>query len=106
MVVGQPLPPARLRGTAKQVHWARNLRAEVLADIHAIRDGAAARLRGDQLDQHAIQGYTEIVEAADTLVAEERASWWIDHRRCSAHSLLQERIDAARQAAALEGGSQ
>ena len=102
IVVGQPLAPPRLRGTDPQVHWALRIRARLLPDIHAVRDGAAARLRDDHLlSELEVQGYAAMVEAADSLIAEERAGWWIDRRGHHAHSLVQERVEAAR--AALEG---
>ena len=102
IIVGQPLVPARLRGTDRQVAWALRIRAELLPEIHAIRDGSAGRLRIDDLSAEESRGYAEIVEATDTLIAEERASWWIDRRGHSTHSLLQERVEAARRTADVE----
>lgn len=104
-VVGQPLAPPRLRGTDRQVAWALRIRADLLPDIHAVRDGAAGRLRVDDLTANETTGYAFIVEAADTLIAEERASWWIENRGCSVHSLLQQRVISARQAAPAEARS-
>lgn len=102
IVVGQPLAPPRLRGTDAQVQWALRIRAQLLPDVHAVRDGAAARVRDDRLlSEPEVQGYAAMVEAADSLIAEERAGWWIDRRGHHAHSLVQERVEAAR--AALEG---
>jgi hypothetical protein len=97
-VVGQPLAPARLHGTDRQVVWALRIRAEFLPEVHAIRDGSAGRLRIGDLGPDESRGYAEIIEACDTLIAEERASWWIDRRGHSPHSLLQERVQAARRA--------
>ena len=102
IVVGQPLAPARLRGTDRQVAWGLRIRAEQLPDIHAIRDGSAGRLRIGGLTAEEVSGYTAIVEACDTLIAEERATWWIDRRGHSPHSLLHERVEAARRAASGE----
>ena len=99
IVVGQPLAPARLRGSDRQVAWGLRIRADILPGVHAIRDGSAGRLRMGCLSREEAEGFTAIVEACDTLIAEERASWWIDRRGHSAHSLLQERVAAARQAA-------
>ena len=99
IVVGQPLAPPRLRGTDSQITWALRIRAQMLPEIHAIRDGSAGRLRVDDLQPEETRGYSEIVEACDTLLAEERASWWIDRRGHSPHSLLKERVEAARRAA-------
>jgi hypothetical protein len=48
------------------------VRADLLPDIHAVRDGAAGRLRVDDLSLDDARGYAEIVEAADTLIAAER----------------------------------
>jgi hypothetical protein len=98
-VVGQPLAPARLCGTDRQVAWALRIRAEQLPDIHAIRDGSAGRLRVDDLSPDEASGYAAIVEACDTLIAEERATWWIARRGHSPHSLLHERVEAARRTA-------
>jgi hypothetical protein len=100
--VGEPIAPARLHGTDRQVAWAQRIRAELLPEIHAIRDGSAGRLRFDDLQPEEIRGYSAIVEACDTLLAEERASWWIDRRDHSPHSLLKERVEAARRAAPSE----
>ena len=99
IVVGQPLAPPRLRGTDSQITWALRIRAQMLPEIHAIRDGSAGRLRIGALSPEEADGYSAIVEAADTLIAEERAGWWIDRRGHSAHSLLQERVGGARRAA-------
>jgi hypothetical protein len=98
--VGEPIAPAGLHGTDRQVAWALRIRAELLPEIHAIRDGSAGRLRVDDLLPEETCGYSEIVEACDTILAEERASWWIDRRGHSSHSLLKERVEAARRAAA------
>lgn len=95
MIVGQPLAPPRLRGSDPQVRWALRIRARLLPDIHALRDGAASRLRG-RLSEAEAEGYSAIVEAADTVIAEERAAWWIDRRGHNAHGLVQERVEAAR----------
>ena len=102
IVVGQPLAPARLRGTDRQVTWALRIRAEQLPDVHAIRDGSAGRLRADDLSPEEVGGYAAIVEACDTVIAEERASWWIDRRGHSPHTLLHERVEGARRAAGAE----
>ena len=102
IVVGQPLAPPRLRGTDSQIAWALRIRAEILPEIHAIRDGSAGRLRIGTLSSEEAEGYSAIVEAADTLIAEERAGWWIDRRGHSTHSLLQERVEAACRAASVE----
>jgi hypothetical protein len=99
IVVGQPLAPARLRGSDRQVAWGLRIRADILPDVHAIRDGSAGRLRIGHLSTEEAEGFTAIVEACDTLIAEERASWWIDRCGHSAHSLLEERVRTARQAA-------
>lgn len=98
IVVGQPLAAPRLRGSDAQVRWALRIRAQLLPEIHAIRDGAAGRLRSGTLLPTQSEGYSAIVEAADTLIAEERAGWWIDRRGHSAHSLVHERVEAARAA--------
>ena len=95
IVVGQPLAPPRLRGTDSQIAWALRIRAQMLPEIHAIRDGSAGRLRIGALSSEEAEGYSAIVEAADTLIAEERAGWWIDRRGHSTHSLLHERVEAA-----------
>lgn len=103
IVVGQPLAPARLRGSDRQVAWALRVRAALLPDVHAIRDGAAARLRSTQVAATEAEGYAAIVEAADALIAEERAAWWIDMRGHSGHSLVQQRVESARRAIDVEG---
>jgi hypothetical protein len=102
IVVGQPLAPPRLRGTDSQIAWALRIRAEILPEIHAIRDGSAGRLRIGALSSEEADGYSAIVEAADTLIAEERAGWWIDRRGHSTHSLLHERVEAACRAASVK----
>ena len=99
IVVGQPLAPPRLRGTDSQIAWALRIRAQLLPEIHAVRDGSAGRLRLGDLSSEEAEGYSAIVEAADTLIAEERAGWWIDRRGHSTHSLLHERVDVACRAA-------
>jgi hypothetical protein len=98
IVVGQPLAPARLRGSDRQVARGLRIRADILPAGHAIRDGSAGRLRIGHLSTEEAEGFTAIVEACDTLIAEERASWWIDRRGHSADSLLQKRVQAARAA--------
>jgi len=64
IVVGQPLAPPRLRGTDSQIAWALRIRAQMLPEIHAIRDGAAGRLRIGALSSEDVDGYSAIVEAA------------------------------------------
>lgn len=103
-IVGQPIAPARLRGSDRQVAWALRVRAAVLPHIHEIRDGAAARLRTPHLTEAEAEGYAIMVEAADSLIADERAGWWIDMRGHSAHSLVAERVARARRAVAREEG--
>ena len=98
IVVGQPLAPARLRGSDRQVAWGLRIRADILPEVHAIRDGSAGRLRVGHLSAEEAEGFTAIVEACDTLIAEQRATWWIDRRGHSTHSLLHERVQAARRA--------
>ena len=98
IVVGQPIAPPRLRGSDRQVAWALRVRAQLLPEIHDIRDGAAARVRAPHQTDAEIEGYAAIVEAADTLIAEERAGWWIDKRGHSVHSLIAERVASARRA--------
>ena len=102
IIVGHPIAPARLRGSDRQVAWALRVRAAFLPEIHEIRDGAAARLRTAQLTDLERDGYAAMVEAADALLAEERAGWWIDMRGHSAHSLVAERVERARRAVARE----
>jgi hypothetical protein len=67
IVVGQPLAPPRLRGTDSQIAWALRIRAQMVPEIHAIRDGSAGRLRIGALSSEEAEGYSAIVEAADTL---------------------------------------
>jgi hypothetical protein len=74
----------------------------MLPEIHAIRDGSARRLRIGTLNSEEAAGYSAIVEVADTLIAEERAGWWIDRRGHSTHSLLHEQVEAACRAASVE----
>lgn len=102
IVVGQPIAPARLRGSDRQVAWALRVRAQLLPEIHELRDGAAGRVRAPHQTDLEIDGYSRIVEATDALIAEERAGFWIDMRGHSAHSLVQERVEAARRAVAGE----
>ncbi|MBV8529011.1 MAG: hypothetical protein JOZ75_11905 [Candidatus Dormibacteraeota bacterium] len=102
IVVGQPIAPARLRGSDRQVAWALRVRADLLPEIHDLRDGAAARLRTPHLTELEQQGYAAMLEAADSLIAEERAGFWIDMRGHSMHSLVAQRVEAARTAVAAE----
>lgn len=81
-------------GSDKQVAWAAEIRGALLAEMPAAEAQLAAGLaaleaKGDEaLTQRARADAEKVRAAMETIRAETRASWWIDHRGAALKSVL------------------
>ena len=80
-----------LYGTAKQVVWAEQIRAQLIADIHAVLDKMDAEIskETDEARRAYMLESRRIADLAyENIAAESSANFWIEHRDDKALNLL------------------